>query len=168
HLQIIRQRPRPQGRTDMHVPGQRGRAAIAAELGGGEAVCLEIGPEAALLLRHADGKEAFRVHVAKILERKARLAVVLGGPRLQHAAPEPPRLFDQRGLKIVEAERGRGKDWRLDVVRVDTLRIHYFTPAPAILPPTASSRKAKIAASNACGASRLARWPTPGKQTYRA
>ena len=46
--QVVGERARPQGRADMHVPRQRSRAAVAAELGGGEA----IGPEIARRGRH--------------------------------------------------------------------------------------------------------------------
>src|SRR6266545_3893801 len=163
HLQIVGQRPRPERRTDVHVPRQGGRAAISGELGGGKAVCLKIGAEAALLFRDTDGEEPFRVHVPEVLDRKARLAVVLSSARRQYVAPEPPGLVDQLGLRIAEPERAGCEDRGLRVMRIDILHVHCLTPAPAILPYNTSWRKAKIAASNCCGASRLARCPTPGK-----
>ena len=34
HVEVVGERAGPQGRADMHVPGQRGGAAVAADLGG--------------------------------------------------------------------------------------------------------------------------------------
>ena len=101
----------------MHVPGQRGRAAIAADLGGGEAIGAERRAGAAMLLRHADAEQAFGMHVAKILDREGRLAIVLGGARRQHACAEAARLGDQRGLFLAEpeccvaAKMGASRSW---------------------------------------------------------
>ena len=108
----------------MHVPGERGRAAVAAELCGGEAIGAERGAEPALLLRHADAQQAFGVHVAEILDREGRVAVVLRGARRQHARAEAARLVDQRGFLVAEPEGFRAEDRRVAVVRVEGRVVH--------------------------------------------
>ena len=103
----------------MHVPGQRGRAAIAAELGGGQTIGAEARARAALLARHADGEQAFLVHVAKVLDRERRIAIVLRGARRQHAGSEPARLFDQVGLVVARRKARAIEDRRGGVMSVE-------------------------------------------------
>ncbi len=100
----------------MHVPGERGRPAKAAELRGGQAIGLEIGAETALLLRDADREQAFRMHVAEVLDRESGLTIVFLRARRQHAAAECPRPSDQLGLGIAQAERFRRKDRGVAIV----------------------------------------------------
>ena len=88
----------------MHVEGQRRGAAIAPHLGRGQTISLEIGAEPAVLFGNANTEQAFAVHVAKVLDWKTRVAIMLGGPRRQHAAAEAARMRDQIGLKLRETE----------------------------------------------------------------
>ena len=101
------------------------------------------------------------MHVAEILDREGRLAVVLRGARRQHARAEAARLVDQRGLLVAETERVGRKDRRVAVVRVDGVHAASLSGLRA----SAWSRKLKIAASKAAGASRFGMWPRPGRQT---
>ena len=54
HVEVVGQRAGPQRRADVHVPGQRGGAAIAADLGGGQSIGLVVCAETAVLLRDGD------------------------------------------------------------------------------------------------------------------
>ena len=124
HHQVVGQRAGPQRGGHVHVPGQRGGAAIAAELGRGEAIGAVAGAEAAVSLGDADGEQALGMHVAEVLDRKGGVAIVLGSARRQHALAEPAGSFDQLGFVAVEAERGRVEYRRVGVVRVGSLGIH--------------------------------------------
>ena len=75
----------------MHVPGERGRAAIAADLGGGQRIGVVVGAEPAVLLRHADAEQADAMQVAIILGREARLAIVGRGATGEHALADLAR-----------------------------------------------------------------------------
>src|SRR5208337_2698954 len=99
HWQIVGERPRPQGRAHMHVPGKCGGAAVAAELGRGETIGRKIGAQASFLPWDADGVQALAMHVAEVLDREARLAVVFRRARRQNAAAEGPRLVGKFGLE---------------------------------------------------------------------
>ena len=103
----------------MHVPGQRGRAAIAAELGGGEAIGAEACACAALLARHADREQTFLVHVAEVLDRERRVAVVLRRARREHPCAERLRLLDQIGIAVLEAKARAIEDRCCGVVSVE-------------------------------------------------
>ena len=72
----------------MHVPGERGRAAIAADLGGHRAVGAEACAQPAVGLRHAEGEQARFAQVAVVLGREAGVAVVGGGARGEARAAE--------------------------------------------------------------------------------
>ena len=106
-------------------------------------------------------EQAFGMHVAEILDREGRLAIVLGGARRQHARAEAARLVDQRGFLVAEPEGVGGEDRRVGLcVSMAFMRRTYQGFAAS-----AAFRKLKIAASNACGASRFGMWPRPGRQT---
>ena len=124
HLQIVGERAGPQRGAHMHVPRERGRAAVAAKLGGGETVGAERCAEPAMFLRHADAQQPFGVHVAEILDREGRVAVVLRGAGREHARAEAARLVDQRGFFVAEPEGIRREDRRVAVVRVDGRMVH--------------------------------------------
>ena len=76
HVEIVGQRAGPQRRADMHVPGQRGRAAIAADLGGGQGIGLVVGAEAAMLPGNGDAEQAGAMQIPVILGREFRVAIV--------------------------------------------------------------------------------------------
>src|SRR5215470_6516321 len=99
------------------------------------------------------------MHVAEILDRKAGVAVVLGGARCQHPGAEAPRLPDQFRLGIGEPERLRRKH-RTGIVGLE-FAVHGHAAAGA----SAARIKSSTAPSNACGASTLSRWPTPLRHT---
>ena len=55
-------------------------------------------------------EQPLRMHVAEILDRKRRLAVVLGRARREHARAELPGLFDHLGFAPLQPERDRIED----------------------------------------------------------
>ena len=114
---------------------------------------------------NADREQALGVHVAKILDRKRRVAIVLGGARRQHAAAEAARLGDQVGRRRVEPERIGRQHRGVEIMRVDGAVRHRMSLAQARAGVSAPCRKSRTAASNARGASRLGKWPTPARQT---
>ena len=71
---------------------------------------MKVGAQAAVRLRDADGEQALGVHVAKILEREARLAVVFLGAWREHTPAEAPRLVDEVGLQRRQAKCVGGKN----------------------------------------------------------
>src|SRR2546422_15522 len=103
----------------MHVPGERSRPAIAAELGGCQAIGGKIGTQAAFLTGDADRQPAFRMHVAKVLDRETCLAIVSSRARRKHAAAETASLVDKLRLKRGEAEGIRSKDGRLRIMAIE-------------------------------------------------
>ena len=109
----------------MHVPGERGRAAVAAELGRGETVGAERGAEPAVFLRHADAQQPFGVHVVEILDREGRVAVVLRGAGREHARAEAARLVDQRGFFSPSRKASGAK---IGASRSCVSRVEWFMP----------------------------------------
>jgi hypothetical protein len=124
HLKVVGERPGPQGRAHVHVPGQRRGPAVAAELGGGEAVGPEAGTPASFGFGDADREQALPVHVAEVLDRKCRIAIVPGRTRRQHTRAEPARPVDQLGLAVGKAERCGIEDRRMDVEPVEAAGRH--------------------------------------------
>ena len=120
HVEVVGERARPQGRADMHVPGQRRRAAVAPDLGGADRIGAVAGAEPALPFRDADGEEAGLVQVAIVLGREAGLAVVdrgaLGEDRLAHGT----RLRGERGLLVAQAEGSGIEQRRIEAHAVET------------------------------------------------
>ena len=64
-------------------------------------------PQSGVCLRHADGKQAFGVHVAEAFARKGGIAIVLGGSRSKRALPEAARALDEFGLLALESKGRR-------------------------------------------------------------
>ena len=165
HLQIVGERAGPQRRAHMHVPGQRGRAAVAAELGGGEA----IGAEATRRARHApwgcrcasrpSGCMSRKFSIGKVASRSCCAA-----RGASTRAPKRARLVDQRGFLVVRAGTRRA---RRSARRGRACRGRWFMPArlSGLRAQAHALRKLKIAASKAAGASRFGMWPSPGRQT---
>ncbi len=110
----------------MHVPGECGGAAVAAELGRGETIGRKIGAQASFLPWDADGEQALAMHVAEVLDREARLAVVFRRARRQNAAAEGPRLVDEFGLERGEAECVGRKDRRIMHVACERIMHGFF------------------------------------------
>ncbi len=106
----------------MHVPGQRGGAAVAADFGGGQRVGLVVGAEAAMLLWNGDAEQAGTVQVAVILGRKFRIAVIGRGAAGEHRLAELACTRDDFGLLVVEAERMGIEDQRVQNDAVDRRR----------------------------------------------
>ncbi len=97
----------------MHVPGQRGGAAIAADLGGGQRIGLVVRAEAAVFLGDGDAEQAGMVQVAVILGREFRFAIIGRGAAGEHRLAELARARDDRGLFVVETERVGIEDRRV-------------------------------------------------------
>ena len=91
HVEIVGQRAGPQRGADVHVPGQRGGAAIAADLGGRQRVGLVVGAEAAVLFRDSDAEQPGAVQVPVVLGRKFRFAVVGRRAACEHGLAELAR-----------------------------------------------------------------------------
>src|SRR5581483_493400 len=127
----------------------------------------EAGAGAAVRLRHADREQAFTVHVAEILDRESGVAVVLCGARGQYAGAEPPRLVDQRGVLIGEPKRRRIEDRRVGSVAIEG-GAHKDSSTLALSDNKTLFRNPITASLNRAGASRLDRWPTPGRHVKRA
>src|SRR5205085_12229382 len=102
-----------------HVPRQRGRAAVAAELGGGEAIGAKRSAEASMRLRHADPQQTLRMHVAKILDRERRVAIVLRGTRRQNAGAEAARFVAEGGFLITKPKRIGRENRRIALMRIE-------------------------------------------------
>jgi hypothetical protein len=171
HLEIVGQRAGPQRRADMHIPGQRGGTAIAADLGSRQRIGLVVGTEAAVLSRDRDAEQVGAMQVPVILDRKSRVAIVGRGAACKHALAKLVCGRDDRGLFVVQPERPRIEDRRVQIDFVDRLhalaglhRHHAVTCVAATL----VFRKESSAALKAAGRSRLARWPTPSSSAYFA
>ena len=119
HVEIVRQRPGPQRRADMHVPGQRGGAAIAADLGGSQRIGLIVRAEAAMLPGNGDAEQARAMQVPVILGREFRLAVVSRRAAREHALAELACARDNFGLFIAQPKRGGIEDRRIRIDLVD-------------------------------------------------
>ena len=115
HVEVVGQRAGPQRRADMHVPGQRGGAAIAADLGGSQRVGLVVGAEAAVLLRNGDAEQAGAVQVLVVLGGEFRFAVVGGRASGEHGLAELARARDDFGLAVVQAKRAGIEDRRVQI-----------------------------------------------------
>ena len=171
HIEIVRQRTGPQRRTDMHVPGQRGGAAIAADLGGRQSIGLVVRAEAAVRLGNGDAEQARAMQIAIILGREFRLAIVSRRAAREHALAELARPRDDSGLFVVQAKRGGIEDRRvqIDLVgRSHALARLYRHYAVTWVAAAWAFRKESSAALKAAGRSRLARWPAPSSSTQVA
>src|SRR5450756_165419 len=152
----------------MHVPGQRGRAAIAADLGRRQCIGLIIGAETAVLFGNGDAEQAGAMQIPVILGREFRVAVIGRGAAGEHALAKLARFGDDASLLVVEPERGGIEDRRVQVdcgdIRHALARLyrHY---AVTWVAAAWAFRKESSAASKVAGRSRLTRWPTPSSST---
>ena len=119
HVEIVGQRPGPQRRADMHVPGQRGGAAIAADFRGGERIGLVVGAKAAVLFRDGDAEQAGAVQIAVILGRECGVSVIGHGAAREYDLAELAGARDDFGLFVVQAERLGIEDRRIQHDFVD-------------------------------------------------
>ena len=119
HVEIVGQRTGPQRRADVHVPGQRGGAAIAADLGGGQRVGLVVGAEAAMLFGNGDAEQAGAMQIPVILGREFRVAIVGRRAACEHGLAELARGRDDPGLFVVQPERVGIEDRRIQSDLVD-------------------------------------------------
>lgn len=110
HVEIVGQGTRPQGRADMHVPGERRRAAVAADLGSRERVGLVVGAKAAMLLRNRNAEQPRAMQIRIIVDRKSRVTVISGGAAREHGLSELARACDDPGLLVRQAESCGIKD----------------------------------------------------------
>src|SRR5262249_25052983 len=159
---------RPQRGADMHVPGQRGGAAIAADLGRGEGVGLVAGAEATVLLWNGDAEQAGPVHVAIVLGRKHRPTVIGGRPPGEQRLSKLPRPRDDGGLFAIQPEGGGIEDRRIErdpvgagCAMIDAEGHRFVTPVAAGW----ALRNWPSVALNCFGRSRLTRWPAPSNST---
>src|SRR6266404_1712298 len=155
----------------MHVPGQRGRAAIAADLSSRYGVGLIIGSKPAVLPGDCDAEQACAMQIPVILGREFRVAIVGRGAAGEHRLAQFARGRDDRGLFIVQPERFGIEDRR---IRIDLVEISHALAglhchhAVTCVAATLAFRKWSSAALKAMGRSRLARWPAPSSSTYFA
>src|ERR1700728_3633276 len=171
HVEIVGQGAGPQRGTDVRVPGQGGRAAIAADLGGRQSVGLVVGAKAAMLFGNGNAEKAGEMRILVILGREFCFAVIVGRAACEHGLAELPRGRDDRGLFVAEPERLGIEDRRIETDAVgrrhalaDLYRHHAVSRVAVML----AFRKSSSAALKAAGRSRLARWPTPSSSTYFA
>ena len=94
----------------MHVPGQRGGAAVSCDLGRGERIGAVVRAETAMLARDAHREQAGGMEIAIVLGWKAGVAVVLRGARCEPLGRELPHARDQVRLLAVEAKGDRIED----------------------------------------------------------
>jgi hypothetical protein len=114
HVEVVGERAGPQRRTDMHIPGQRRRAAIAADLGGGERVGLIVGAETAVLFGNRNAEQAGAMQILVVLGREFGVTVVSPGAAGERALAELARRGDDRGLFIGEPEGVGIEDRRVE------------------------------------------------------
>ncbi len=100
HIDAIGQNTRPQAGTDMHVEGQRGGTAIAADFSRRQHIGAQIGAAPTMLGGNADAKKVLRLQIGVILGREARLAVDLGGAWREFRLRQLARLGAERRFKI--------------------------------------------------------------------
>ena len=114
HVEIVGQGAGPQRRADVHVPGQRGRAAIAADLGGRQRVGLVVGAKAAMLPGNGDAEQAGAMQIPVIFDREFCFAVVGGRAAREHGLAKFAGGRDDRGLFVAQPERRGIEDRRIE------------------------------------------------------
>src|SRR5947209_5602658 len=148
----------------MHVPGQRGGAAIAADLGSRNGVGLITGAEAAMLLRDRDAEQPGAMQVLVVLGRESRVAVVSRRALCEYALSKLARGRDDRALVAIQPKRLRIEDRRIrrsGIKRAGGLHGHASGP----LACDAMRRKSPSTALNSSGRSSATRCPTPSSST---
>src|SRR5260370_39628239 len=99
----------------MHVPGQRGRAAIAADLSSRYGVGLIIGSEPAVLPGDSDAEQACAMQIPVILGLEFRVAIVGRGAAGEPGLAQLARGRDDRGLFVAQPARAGIEDWRIPI-----------------------------------------------------
>src|SRR5664279_2497153 len=99
----------------MHVPGQRGRAAIAADLCGCQRVGLVTGSKPTVLFRYRNAEQARAVQITVVLDRECRIAIERCGSASEGRLAKFTRGCDDRSLFIAEAEGMGVEDRRVDL-----------------------------------------------------
>ena len=94
----------------MHVPGERGGTAIAADLGRRQRIGLIVRAEPAMLLGNRNAEQADTMQVAIILAREGRLAIVGRGATGEHALADLAGARNDAGLLVAQAECGGIED----------------------------------------------------------
>ena len=102
HGQVVRDLARPQHAAGVHVEGERGGAAPAAQLGGHERVGRVVGAEAAVALRDGEGEQAGLAEVGVVLEGERRLAIVAMGARGEAVAAQRADQLDEALLLLAQ------------------------------------------------------------------
>src|SRR5882672_104615 len=149
HVQIVRQRARPEGGAGVHVEGEGGSPAVLAQRRGHERIGLEVGPAAAEFLRHAQAEEARRAQLGVVFVRKARFVVVAGGA-FGEAGAERLCLADQ--IPLPGGKRIAGPHDRIVRLAHILCRLRKLSSTPL----------------NASGCSIGPRWPQPLRTTNSA
>src|SRR5664279_5197195 len=108
----------------MHVPGQRGGAAITADLSCRERVGLVTGPKPAMIFRDRNADQARAVQVPVILDWECRIAIESCGPAGEHGLTEFARPCDDCSLFIAEAEGMWIEDRRVNLADCSYILAH--------------------------------------------
>src|SRR5664280_698640 len=103
----------------MHVPAQRRRAAITADLGGRQGIGLVVRAEAAVLPGNGDAEQARAMQIAVVLGREFCLAIVRRRAAREHALAKLACARDDSGLFVAQAKRGGIEDRRIQIDLVD-------------------------------------------------
>ena len=144
HVERIGDHAAPQARRHVHVEAQRRRAAMPAHLGRDHHIGAEVGAVATVAAGHADAEQPGLAQVGVVVEREARLAIVLRGTGREAFAPEFGHLGDQAALLHGEQRLVAG-DVHGRLAHVDGRSMKWLR------------RKATTAALNRSGASMFAR-----------
>ena len=84
----------------MHVPGQRGRAAITADLGSRHSVGLVVGAKAAIFLRDGNAQEACAMQIPVIVRWEFRFAIIRCGASGKYVLAKRARGCDDRSRLV--------------------------------------------------------------------
>ena len=107
HLKIVRQRAGPQCGTDVHVPGQCGRAAMPRNLRRSQRIGPVIRAKTAMRLRNANRQQTGSVQIAIVFRGEASFAIVARGAWRKFIRCQLLRRCDQRRLLRGQAIRCR-------------------------------------------------------------
>ena len=109
HGNAVCQHAGPQRGADVHVPGQRGRAAKAADLGCHHGIGGVVGAQAAMGLRHAQAQKAGLAQFVVVGKRKAGRLVPVGCACSKTVLAELVGLGQQLALQGGEAGAADGR-----------------------------------------------------------
>src|SRR5260370_15288427 len=155
----------------MHVPGQRSRAAIAADFGCRYCIGLVVGTEATMFLRNGDAEQACAMQIPVVLGREFCIAIIGRRTAGENGLAKRARRRDDRSLLVVQPERLGVEYRRIQIDFVDRLRdfagLHCHHAVTCVA-ATLAFRNPPSAALNSPGRSRLTRGPAPSSSTYVA